>query len=556
MTFLAIAIAGLFVATAAVSILTLAFCGRLFRAQKATLVRAAAVYGVQLVLSALALTFAHRGAGVAAVALGILASVQFLAMWLLIRWLLRTGSGKAALIMLTWLVGSAVPNVALALLWRATLAEAFVVPTGAMAPTIFGKHVDKTCPRCGYHFAVGASFRQEQPEMTAAATCTNCGTPVEILPNEPTVSGDRILVSKRETPRRWDLVVFPPPGDIPDLYVKRLVGLPGETIEIRGGDLYVDGRRLRKPSGTLHELWLPVHDTAFLPPGTPPPDGPGWVPQGDPPRWTWQTEQGWRFQGGPRQRGELRFSPPVTDRLAYNWQRRLAGGAADTMGTAGEVLVPDLEIVCQVAQVADSAVWGFVWAYRADWITASIAADGTATLAHSVGEPIQGAAASQDQAHVQVGLIPPLAGSTIRFAIRDGQAYLLQDRGVNAFLTLPDAPAGTADEDDARPSIGLFAEGGELQVSRIRLYRDVYYLTAAQVDPYGTPGISNPVTLAGDQYLVLGDNSRASRDGRFFGPISAHSVKGVVRCTYWPPHRIRSFVPPSLRERDASRPAK
>ena len=60
-----------------------------------------------------------------------------------------------------------------------------------------------------------------------------------------------------------------------------------------------------------------------------------------------------------------------------------------------------------------------------------------------------------------------------------------------------------------------------MQLSRIQLYRDVYYLTADQVDPYGTPGSSNPISLAADQYLVLGDNSRTSRDARFFGPIPA-----------------------------------
>jgi type IV secretory pathway protease TraF len=69
-------------------------------------------------------------------------------------------------------------------------------------------------------------------------------------------------------------------------------------------------------------------------------------------------------------------------------------------------------------------------------------------------------------------------------------------------------------------------------------------LTAEQVDSYGTPSSSNPITLAADQYPVLGDNSRSSRDARFFGPIPADSVKGVVRCTYWPPGRIRTFVPP------------
>ena len=69
----------------------------------------------------------------------------------------------------------------------------------------------------------------------------------------------------------------------------------------------------------------------------------------------------------------------------------------------------------------------------------------------------------------------------------------MQDRQLIAVLPLPDTPAELASEDDARPVVKLFAEGGELQLSRIQLYRDVYYLTAEQVDPYGTPGSSNPI---------------------------------------------------------------
>ena len=263
--------AGLLLASFAVSILTLVLCGRLFRAEKATLGRAAAVCGILAVPSPLALLWSNRVSERKRPWLGDAASDSIPGAWFLIRWLLRTGSGKAVLIMLTWLVASTVLNVGLALTCRATVAEAFIVPTGAMAPTIYGQHVDKTCPRCGCPFAVGASFRPYDPDATAMTTCTNCRAAVEVPPSDPTVSGDRVLVSKLDSPRRWDLVVFPPPGDASTMYVMRLVGLPGEAIEIRGGDLYANGRRLRKPPGTLDEFWLPVHDTDFEPREPPPP---------------------------------------------------------------------------------------------------------------------------------------------------------------------------------------------------------------------------------------------------------------------------------------------
>src|SRR5712675_274714 len=45
----------------------------------------------------------------------------------------------------------------LAFLFRTFEAEAFVIPTGSMAPTLQGRHKDIDCPKCGYHYRVSAS---------------------------------------------------------------------------------------------------------------------------------------------------------------------------------------------------------------------------------------------------------------------------------------------------------------------------------------------------------------------------------------------------------------
>jgi signal peptidase I len=79
------------------------------------------------------------------------------------------------------------------------------------------------------------------------------------IPSEsmvPTLKvGDRVLVNKLSyklhDPRRGDIVVFKAPegaatAEIKDL-VKRLVGLPGETIEGRDGKIYINGRELNEP---------------------------------------------------------------------------------------------------------------------------------------------------------------------------------------------------------------------------------------------------------------------------------------------------------------------
>src|SRR3984957_13511548 len=49
----------------------------------------------------------------------------------------------------------------LAFLFRTFEAEAFVIPTGSMAPTLQGRHKDLNCPKCGTHFTIGASDEVE-----------------------------------------------------------------------------------------------------------------------------------------------------------------------------------------------------------------------------------------------------------------------------------------------------------------------------------------------------------------------------------------------------------
>jgi signal peptidase I len=62
---------------------------------------------------------------------------------------------------------------------------------------------------------------------------------------------ERIFINKFayrvEAIERGDVVVFRYPGDVSKNYIKRIVGVPGDRVEIFRGAVYVNGRRLEEP---------------------------------------------------------------------------------------------------------------------------------------------------------------------------------------------------------------------------------------------------------------------------------------------------------------------
>lgn len=167
----------------------------------------------------------------------------------------------------------------LAFLFRSFQAEAFVIPTGSMALTLMGAHKEVTCPQCHYKYKVGAS--SEFPEggkagrPVTSSICPNCrfhdyfadGTP-------PSFNGDRILVTKFPyefaDPKRFDVAVFKNPGEAKQNYIKRVMGLPNETLLIYRGDIYAQGRDetkftiQRKPPDKVLAVAQTVYDNDYV----------------------------------------------------------------------------------------------------------------------------------------------------------------------------------------------------------------------------------------------------------------------------------------------------
>ncbi len=465
----------------------------------------------------------------------------------------------------------------LAFMFRAFVVEAFVIPTGSMGPTLYGQHREFKCTDCGYQFAVGADG-----SLGARPVCPNCGLTQPVPARMPLYSGDRILVLKFlydfAEPRRWDVIVFRNPNDPKQNYIKRLVGLPGETIELVRGDVTIDGHVARKPDHVQEALWRIVHTTRK------PPTRRTWRP-----RWIadrfWETaNHGFALPRAPPDgktawlaylhRNNRDQRDNIRDYYAYN-----SGSSNGQVGRQlGRNVCTDLHLATEVTAAAPESVLVVDMRAYKDRFRFRLGAEGS-------GTPVQIRLNGKVVAASENGVLPVGQAAEVRVANVDHTLVLLVDGDrVTTVHRLPTTgqgdvayePTPLSDEARAayqrrpsgsRPSptayeLRVGALGGPVTLAYLRLDRDVYYVNEkiqGDGDGYATEG--NPFTLREDEFFVCGDNSPKSLDSRLWGgPASGtpnanlpgfegrpvvprRNLVGKAFFVYWPAAGTRWHIP-------------
>ncbi|MCC6579505.1 MAG: signal peptidase I [Phycisphaeraceae bacterium] len=452
----------------------------------------------------------------------------------------------------------------LAFVFRAYVVEAFVIPTGSMAPTLLGRHMEVVCEQCGHRFAIDAPHEDGGPPAShlkydAEAICPMCHF-VNRLPSRSWVRpGDRILVHKYiyslSEPRRWDVVVFKYPDEPSENFIKRLIGLPGEQLWIIDGNVYtqsldageqpwVIARKSDRPQ-VQRAVWQPVFHSACTPldegrisagrvdhrdrehPWRLP-----WIPV-DPARWTIDRRQG--------------FAHETADEggLTFDFAAAETGQGTSTFGPNGwypynqfrslrEEPIEDVRVALTVKPLAPGLTLKISTSNRVDDpdpyavarpLTATLEPDGTITIATPGANGLPRLLA---ESHASP--LTPHRAHRVEFWFVDQEASVWID-GTRLCAWRFELPIETLEHRPppaSRPTIQLDVAGAPVTLHNLDVDRDIYYSSAiASLDDNLQPGLGtlvkvngrvmgDPIRIGPDRFFCLGDNSPMSKDSRFW----------------------------------------
>ena len=481
----------------------------------------------------------------------------------------------------------------LAMTFRGFVIEGFVIPTGSMAPTLRGMHLQKHSNQTGQNFAVGFdNARSFSPERFIDPLLSR-RHPLALTEAKKIIpkSGDRVLVMKALypflEPSRYDVVVFKNPTDTQGAsanYIKRLIGLPGETVFIADGDVFAKTENSsfaiqRKPEYIQKSLWRPISNSDAIPVDNLglaiPWKGPDW--RGNP-KIAWDfTNRTWACNSPSS--SVLTWDPtdlPIDDWLPYNM----------LMPPVKHSPMSDIRVEATIRPENSELVSSFsleAVRHQFDWLIENTTA--TLTIRKEGGEVFDSVSTKMKKIekgvpfrmecwHVDQSMVLFINGERI--------ASLEYDFGPHMRILLSTGSLRSTPIEEAilqeplKPKMQWRFNGSPLTLTRLQVDHDLYYRESrlpsrATKNPTmkgneklvqaGTPAFgthpSKLGVLADNQFMMAGDNSAYSLDSRLWGnpdeyvaaqiddtPFVVHRdlLIGKAWSVYWPaPHHFLDF---------------
>jgi signal peptidase I len=306
-------------------------------------------------------------------------------------------------------------------------------------------------------------------------------------------------------------------------YVKRVVGLPGESIQLTGGDVLIDGRIARKTLAEQHATRVLVYDNNFVPRDS------DRYPRLVFRRYEGRTRlaSGWRAEGTRLVHRPTADASDTIDWVEYrHWdpdRGRYAPvydfNAYNGGDLRGENVVNDLMIEARLTVGPDARAVALRLDSGADRfvVTLPVGGEGTPEVIRN------GRRVALTRPRTDLPALCP-TGRPVRLeaSVMDRRLMVAID-GTLLFdpIDFDDPAIGPGGRSSA---LALGVRGGSMTVEGFRVFRDVYYTCVMTGMPRRPFGVESPYQLGPDEFFVLGDNSPVSNDSRFW--VGSPVVRG------------------------------
>ncbi|MFW6335574.1 MAG: S26 family signal peptidase [Phycisphaeraceae bacterium] len=447
----------------------------------------------------------------------------------------------------------------LAFVFRAYIVEAFIIPTGSMAPTLLGAHLDLRSPHSGYRYTTNAPS-SGNVALRAMPHGGDVLDPMTVLPQRiargtRTSTGDRILVQKYiyflSEPRRWDVVVFKAPHSPEENFIKRLVGKPHEDLYLLDGNVYVrprgkDWRIARKTDRpeVQRNVWQPIYHSAYVPlPSLTTPVGEAgfavpWKPRNHENDWDLTGRDAYAYTGEQPSRLAFDFAAGPYQAFPAMYPYNQFMEASRVSPREQQHPIEDVRLAVTVTPDSDQPT-GLSLETTGRWDAAS--EDAPFQLLRAVIDERGGARLevldrpdAEPRTLAEARVAPLRAGEPRRFELWFVDQHLILwhagkkvceaklDVSLQTLLNRPPP------EWLPTPAITI---SGPATLRAVQLDRDLHYRAKAPIgggsealgglprNRAGEVKDREPVRLGADEFYVLGDNSPASSDSRYMkGP--------------------------------------